>query len=149
MDAGAETVIIGSAAVTLPGFLENMASKYPDKIAAGVDAKRGYMSIHGWRETADMRALDFLRDLQGWGVNMAVYTDIDRDGLLGGANISAYREAGAIAGLKLIASGGVSSEGDILALSALNIYGAIIGKAIYEKKIDLEKIIKLTEGYRT
>ena len=146
MNAGADAVIIGSAAVTDPGFLEKIAARYPGRIAAGVDAKGGYMSIHGWSETAGIRALDFLRGLPGLGVNMAVYTDIDRDGLLEGANIDAYREAGEIAGLKLIASGGVSSEEDILALNALNIYGAIIGKAYYERKIDLARVIALTEG---
>jgi len=140
---GVSRVIIGSVAITRPGFLEEMAARYPGRIAAGVDARDGRIAIHGWRELTDVPALAFLRSLPRMGARVAVYTDIGRDGLLGGANIEAYREAYEIEGLDVIASGGVSSESDVTRLAALGVYGAIIGKALYAGKLDLRRAIKI------
>ena len=143
LDIGVSRVIIGSAAITNPGFLEKMAARHPGKIAAGVDAKGGLIAIHGWRELTGVVAFDFLTKLPQMGVGTAIYTDIGRDGLLGGANIEAYQATKAIAGLDIIASGGVSSESDVARLAGLGLCGAIIGKALYAGVLDLKRIIMI------
>ena len=143
LDIGVSRVIIGSAAITTPGFLEKMAARHPGKIAAGVDAKAGFIAIHGWREVTDVAAFDFLTKLPQMGVGTAIYTDISRDGLLGGANIEAYQATKVIEGLDVIASGGVSSESDVARLTELDLYGAIIGKALYAGVLDLRRAIQI------
>lgn len=143
LDAGVERVIIGSAAITTPGFLERMAKAHPGRIAAGVDAKGGMVAIHGWREVTDVDAFEFLKSLPTLGVDTAIYTDISRDGMMMGANIDAYRATKQIEGLNVIASGGVSAEADIIALKELKLYGAIIGRALYTGAIDLKKALQL------
>lgn len=142
-EAGVDRAIIGSAAITNPGFLEDMAARFPGKIAAGIDAKGGKVAIHGWREVTDIDALAYLGGLPERGISVAIYTDISRDGLLTGANIPAYRAADGIPGLHIIASGGVTHEADVSELAALGIYGAIIGKAIYAGVIDIKRAIDI------
>ncbi|NLG23971.1 MAG: 1-(5-phosphoribosyl)-5-((5-phosphoribosylamino)methylideneamino)imidazole-4-carboxamide isomerase, partial [Clostridiales bacterium] len=116
LSAGAGRAIIGSAAVTDRALVGRAAAAFPGKIAVGVDARDGKVAIHGWREVTDVDALAFLASLPDEGVDVAIYTDISRDGRLEGANLDAYREAAAIERLRIIASGGVSSEDDVAAL---------------------------------
>lgn len=138
LDAGVARVILGSAAVESPAFLEKSARAYPGRICAGYDAKDGRLAIHGWRELTDTDAFEALSALPGLGVEFAVYTDIARDGLLAGPNLAAYERAAKIPRLKLIASGGVTGEKDIAALRRLGLYGTIVGKALYEGRLRLE-----------
>lgn len=149
IDAGVDRVIIGSAAVTKPGFLSEMARAFPGKIAAGVDARGGKIAIHGWREITDEDAFPFMEKLPSIGVDTVIYTDIARDGMLGGANINAYRDTLAIEGLNVVASGGLSTYADIQALSEMGLYAAIIGKALYAGMIDLKLALSIAKGATT
>ena len=142
IDAGVHRVIVGTMAVENPALMEKLAFQFPGMIAAGIDARDGFIATHGWRELTDIRALDFLKTLPERGVNTTIYTDIACDGMLNGPNFSAYQALIAIEGLNVVASGGVSSDQDVLALSELNLYGCIIGKALYAGHIDLRSAIK-------
>lgn len=146
MDLGVDRVIIGSAAVSDPAFLARMAGLYPFKIAAGVDARGGYAAIHGWKVVTNVRALDLLSRLPDIGVQVAVYTDIARDGMLAGANLQAYRDTLGIKGLKVIASGGVSALEDIRTLAALGLHGAVVGKALLSGLLSLKDALISAEG---
>jgi phosphoribosylformimino-5-aminoimidazole carboxamide ribotide isomerase len=146
LDLGVDRVIIGSAAVTNPAFLEGVAGRYPRRIAAGVDARDGYAAIHGWKETTSVRAMDLLARLPGMGVAAAVYTDIARDGMMAGANLQAYRETRGISGLDIIASGGVSALEDIRALAGMGLCGAVVGKALLGGTLSLTDALAAAEG---
>lgn len=145
-EAGVSRVIIGTKACTNPEFAFELAAKYGEKIAVGIDAKGGKVAIRGWVEVSKSDAFELARNLASGGVKTFIYTDIDTDGMLSGANIAAQRKMlGVLAesGGRLIASGGVSSLADVENLRALggefaNLDGVIIGKAIYERKIDLK-----------
>lgn len=145
LNAGVGRAIIGSAAVTDRALVRHAATAFPGKIAVGVDARDGKVAIHGWREVTDVDALAFLASLPGDGVDVAIYTDISRDGKLEGANLDAYREAAAIEGLRVVASGGVSSEADVAALKKLGLSGAIVGKALYAGALDLGRALAIAE----
>ena len=108
----------------------------------------GFVAVSGWEETTKLRGVDFCVRLREAGVQTVIYTDIGRDGCLAGANLPLYRELSEIDGLDVIASGGVSFESDVAALAALNLHGAIIGKALYEGKLDLGRCIRLAKGER-
>ena len=138
LDAGVGRVILGSAAVENPGLLEQLAKRYPGRAAAGVDARNGFVAIHGWKTVTDLDAYAFVESLPSRGVDTVIYTDISRDGKLQGPNLSAYERLAGIQGMRVIASGGVSTEKDVQALAALNLYGAIIGKALYDGRITLK-----------
>jgi len=146
LNNGVGRVILGTIAVRDFGFVERMAAKYGEKVAVGVDAKNGYVAVSGWEETTALTGVDFCRKLRDAGVKTVIYTDIGRDGCLAGANIELYCELNAIDGLDVVASGGVSFESDVTALRDMNVYGAIIGKALYEGKLDLVRCLKLAKG---
>lgn len=146
LQSGVARVILGTIAVRDFGFVECMVKKYGDRIAVGVDAKDGFVAVSGWEETTRLTGVDFCRRLRDAGVKTVIYTDIGRDGCLAGANLPLYRELSEIEGLDVVASGGVSFESDITALSEMNIHGAIIGKALYEGKLDLRRCIALAKG---
>ncbi len=149
MDAGVNRVILGTLAVKDPEEMARLSSAYPGRIAAGVDARDGYIAIHGWREMTDVAAFDFMKRLPALGVDTAVYTDISRDGMLGGANLEAYRALREIGGLDVVASGGVSREADIISLRDMGLYGAIVGKALYASHLTLRRALELSkEGNR-
>ena len=141
LDAGVSRVILGSAAIENPQFMENLAKQYPGKVAAGVDARNGFVAIHGWKTVTDIVAYDFVESLPGRGIGTVIYTDISRDGKLQGPNIEAYQRLSQIKGLDIVASGGVSSAADISALAKLNLYAAIIGKALYDGRITLTQAL--------
>ena len=146
LQSGVARVILGTIAVRDFGFVERMVKKYGEKIAVGVDAKDGFVAVSGWEETTQLTGVDFCRRLRDAGVKTVIYTDIGRDGCLAGANLPLYRELNKIEGLDVVASGGVSFESDITALSEMNIHGAIIGKALYEGKLELRRCIALAKG---
>ena len=141
LDAGVERVIVGSAAVEKPELLEALAQLYSGRIAAGVDARDGKVAIHGWRVITGLDALAFVQNLPAQGVDTVIYTDIARDGMLMGPNFAAYEALSRIGGLRVVASGGVSSEKDVKTLAGMDLYAAIIGKAIYDGRIDVGQAI--------
>ena len=138
---GLDRVILGTAAVSDPAFLNAAVAKYGEKIAVGVDIKDGCVAVKGWTESSGLDAFDFCEDMQKRGVTTLICTDISRDGAMRGANHQLYRELSERFSMKIIASGGVSSMEDVEKLAALDLYGAIIGKAYYTGAIDLEKAI--------
>jgi len=146
MDLGVNRVILGTMAVENPRLMEKLAARYPGRIAAGVDAKDGFVAIHGWRTVTDLNAYDFVKNLPSQGVNTVIYTDISRDGLLRGANLPAYERLNQIDGLDIVASGGISFEREIEALRDMDIYAAIVGKALYTGKLDLNRVLAVARG---
>ena len=128
-------------AVTNYPFVEEMVRKYGDKIAVGVDAKDGFVATHGWLETSEVRGVDFCRRLCDTGVKTVIYTDISRDGKMQGTNLDLYKELSQIEGLDIVASGGISSLKEIEILKN-EVYGAILGKALYLGAIDLKEALK-------
>jgi phosphoribosylformimino-5-aminoimidazole carboxamide ribotide isomerase len=145
LSAGIDRVILGTAAVTEPGFVEKAVSAYGDKIAVGIDIKDGYVAIKGWTEKSEETAFDFTEKMQKIGVKTMICTDISKDGAMQGANHDLYRQLSERFDMDIIASGGVSSMVDVEKLSALNIHGAIVGKAYYTGAIDLKKAIEVAK----
>lgn len=143
--AGAGRVILGTVAVKDFGFVKRAAKKYPEKIAVGVDAADGKVAISGWREITGIDAVDFCRRLADEGINSVIYTDISRDGMLSGTNLSAYERLVGIKGLKITASGGITYLEEVRALKDMGVYAAILGKALYEGKLDLSEAVKIAE----
>ena len=141
LSLGAGRVILGTVAVTNYPFVEEMVRKYGDKIAVGVDAKDGFVATHGWLETSEVRGVDFCRRLRDTGVKTVIYTDISRDGKMQGTNLELYKELSQIEGLDIVASGGISSLKEIDILKN-EVYGAILGKALYLGAIDLKEALK-------
>ena len=143
--AGIDRVILGTAAVTSPGFVEEAVAKYGEKIAVGIDIKDGFVAIKGWTESSGLDAFGFTEKMQSIGVRTLICTDISRDGAMQGANHGLYRELSERFSMNIIASGGVSTMEDVQKLSALNIHGAIIGKAYYLGAIDLREAIEVAK----
>lgn len=141
-DAGVDRVILGTAAVTDPAFLEIAVKLYAGRIAVGVDIKDGRVAICGWTEKSEKDAFAFCRKMQDTGVRTLIVTDISRDGMLAGANLSLYKQLTDEFSLNIIASGGVSSVQDVASLKSANVYGAIVGKAIYEGTADLKTLVE-------
>ena len=143
IDAGVMRVILGTAALNDRAFLETVCRKYGDKIAVGADLKDGQVAIKGWLETSDVSGTEFLSQMQKLGVKTVICTDISRDGAMRGTNRELYRELSEKFSMDIVASGGVSTIEDIKALRAMNLYGAVVGKAIYTGDIDLKKAIEV------
>ena len=137
LSIGVNRVILGTAAVTDRAFLEAALQKYGEKIAVGVDLKDGYVAIKGWTETSQWTADAFFADLEALGVSTVICTDISRDGAMQGTNRALYKDLSTKYNIQLIASGGVSSIDDVKALNAMDLHGAIIGKAYYTGAINL------------
>lgn len=146
LDAGVYRVILGTAAITQPDFLENMVAKYGEKIAVGVDIKDGMVAIKGWTEVSTLTCDAFCEKLEKMGVKTIICTDISKDGLLSGTNLELYRHLGETYHMDIVASGGVSSLEDVAALEKMGLYGAILGKALYTGHIDLAEAVKLAKG---
>ena len=138
VDAGAFRVILGTAAVTDPAFLDEALATYGDKIAVGVDIRDGFVAIKGWTEVSALTCFDFCESLQKKGVSTVICTDISKDGLLGGTNLSLYADMAKKFGLNITASGGVSTVDDVSRLTEMGLYGAILGKALYTGALDLK-----------
>lgn len=142
-DAGVSRAILGTAAVSDPAFLEAAVAKYGNKIAAGCDLRDGVVAVKGWLESSGVTADEFFSRMTALGIDTIICTDIARDGAMRGANAALYGEImAAHPGIKLVASGGVSGMEDIGRLRALNMYGAIVGKAYYTGAIDLKKAVE-------
>ena len=140
---GVDRVILGTAAVTDPVFLEAALKKYGEKIAVGVDLKDGYVAIKGWTEKSELTAEAFFSKMEKLGVKTVICTDISRDGAMKGTNRELYKALSETYSIDLIASGGVSSLEDVEALAKMRLHGAIIGKAWYIGAIDLKTAIEV------
>ena len=144
IDAGVMRVILGTAALNDREFLESVCKKYGDKIAVGADLKDGQVAVKGWLETSDVSGMDFLSEMESLGVKTVICTDISRDGAMRGTNRELYKELSEKFSMDIVASGGVSTIDDIKALREMNLYGAIVGKAIYTGDIDISEAIGVT-----
>ena len=143
IDAGVDKVILGSAAIKNKNFLKQACLKFPNKIALGLDAKDGYLSVSGWKESSNQLTLDYLNEVNDYGVSRLIYTDIDRDGMKQSPNFDETIKVAEISNCPVIISGGVSSIHDIKKAKNLkNIEGIIVGKAIYDGDIQLEELAK-------
>ena len=145
ISSGVDRVILGTAAVTSEGFVEKAVEKYGEKIAVGIDIKDGFVAIKGWTETSNLDAFDFCEKMQKIGVKTVICTDISKDGAMQGTNHELYRQLSQKFSINIIASGGVSSIDDVEKLAALNLHGAIVGKAYYTGAINLSKAIEVAK----
>ena len=146
LSLGVNRVILGTVAVRNFAFVEEAVKKYGDKIAVGVDARDGKVAVSGWLETTEIDSLDFCKKLRDAGVKTVIYTDISKDGTLSGTNLEIYEKLSQIENLDIIASGGITFEDEIKKLASMNTYGAIVGKAVYAGKLDLERVLKIAGG---
>ena len=145
IDAGVEKVILGSAAIKDKNFLKEACKKFPDKIALGLDAKDGYLSVSGWKENSNLKTIEFLKDVNEYGASRLIYTDINRDGMKQSPNFNETENVANNSNCPVIISGGVSSIDDIKKAKELgnkNIEGIIVGKAIYDADIKLDELAK-------
>lgn len=145
IDCDVMRVIIGTAAITDPDFLSEALKLYGEKVAVGVDIKDGKVAIHGWTQTADFTCDEFIKMMQNKGVKTIICTDVSKDGMMSGTNLSLYKELSQKFDVDIVASGGVSSIDDVKALKEMNLYGAILGKALYTNSIDLAEAISISK----
>ena len=143
IDAGADKVILGSAAIKDKNFLKQTCEKFKNKIALGLDAKNGYLSVSGWKVNSNQLTLDYLKEVNDYGVSRLIYTDINKDGMKQSPNFEETIKIAEISNCPIIISGGVSSIDDIKKAKNLkNVEGIIVGKAIYDGDIQLEELVK-------
>ena len=145
LDAGVSRVILGTAAVNDPVFLREAVAAYGSAVAVGADVKDGCIAIKGWLETSKLTLEEFLRDMQSLGIRNVICTDISRDGAMRGTNLELYRALSKAFRMEITASGGVSTLEDVKALRAMDLYGAIIGKAYYTGAIDLKEALEVAK----
>ena len=143
VDAGVEKVILGSAAIKNKDFLKDACLKFPGKIALGLDAKDSKLSVSGWKESSNKTTLEFLKEVNDYGMSRLIFTDINRDGTKESPNFNETSKVASISNCPVIISGGVSSINDVIkARNMENIEGIIVGKAIYDGDIKLEELVK-------
>ncbi|MDI9476479.1 MAG: 1-(5-phosphoribosyl)-5-[(5-phosphoribosylamino)methylideneamino]imidazole-4-carboxamide isomerase [Natronincolaceae bacterium] len=140
IDIGADKVIIGTKAVQDEQMLKQAVNAYGEKIAVAIDAKKGYIAIDGWTKTSTVDALQFAKRIEQLGVKTIIYTDVERDGMLKGPNFKTIKDMNDSVSMDVIASGGISSIDDLEKLSEIGVAGAIVGKALYEGKINLTNL---------
>ena len=144
MEWAARSVPHGTMAIENKNLLKELINKYgQEKIVVSIDARNKKVATHGWEKLSDIDSVDLCKELEQIGVKTIVYTDISKDGMLKGPNFDIYKELSQKTSLDIIASGGVTSIDDIKKLRDMNMYGAIIGKALYDKKLDLKEVIDL------
>ncbi|WMJ78022.1 MULTISPECIES: 1-(5-phosphoribosyl)-5-[(5-phosphoribosylamino)methylideneamino]imidazole-4-carboxamide isomerase [unclassified Sedimentibacter] len=142
LDVGVKRVIVGTMAVENQQLLTELAAKYKDYLAVSIDALNGKVATRGWQSVGDIDSVDICKFLESIGIKTIVYTDISKDGMLSGPNFGVYEELSSKTGLDIIASGGVTTIADIEKLSSMNMYGAIIGKALYDNRMDFAEALK-------
>lgn len=143
LDMGVNRVIIGSMAVKNKELLKDLVKKYKEKIVVSIDAKNGKVAIEGWEEVSSLDSVELCKELEEIGAKTIVYTDISKDGMMIGPNFNIYEKLSKETSLDIIASGGVTTLEDVKKLNLMNLYGAIIGKSLYENKIELEEALSL------
>lgn len=143
LDMGVNRVIVGSIAIKNKELLKKLVKKYKEKIVVSIDAKNGKVAVQGWEEISDVDSLELCKELEQIGVKTIVYTDISKDGMMIGPNFNIYEKLSKETNLDIIASGGVTTIEDVKRLKDMDLYGAIIGKALYENKIELKEVLDL------
>jgi phosphoribosylformimino-5-aminoimidazole carboxamide ribotide isomerase len=149
LQLGISRVVLGSAAQKNPAFVDEACRFFPGRIVVGIDARDGFVAIHGWKDVTETRAVELAKRMEGFGVEAIIYTDISRDGMLAGPNIEATRELAEAISIPVIASGGVSSLQDIerlLTIESSGVTGVITGKALYSGALDLRAAVNLARG---
>jgi phosphoribosylformimino-5-aminoimidazole carboxamide ribotide isomerase len=143
LNAGVSRVVLGTAALTDRALLEQVCLEFPRRIVLGLDARDGRVAVKGWTAVSNVKAIDLLKELSGCAVAAVVYTDIARDGMLNGPNLPALKEIAEFSSFPLIASGGITSLGDLKSVQSIGpkIEGAIIGKALYDGKLDYQAAV--------
>ena len=146
LSLGVGRCILGSVAVTDFDFTARMLQKYGEKIAVGVDAKDGYVAIHGWKEVSAEKGVDFCKRLADAGCRAIIYTDIACDGAMQGTNLALYRQLQTeVPGVEFTASGGIASEAELLELERMGLAAAILGKSLYTGALDLKRCVELVQ----
>ncbi len=145
-EMGIARVILGTNALKEPSLIAQLVERYGEKIAVGVDAHNGFVAVNAWEEVSQVRAVELCLKMKSIGVTTIIYTDISKDGMLSGPNIEATAEIINSTGLNIIASGGVTSMEDLYAVEGIGSGGAIIGRALYEHRLDLSQVIKTFEN---
>jgi phosphoribosylformimino-5-aminoimidazole carboxamide ribotide isomerase len=145
LELGAARVVLGTAALRDPELVKAAVRAHGEKIVVGIDAKDGYVAVEGWGEVSRVRAVEFCARMRDIGVRTVVYTDIAKDGMMAGPNVSATKELVDLGGIDVVASGGVASLADLHELNRAGARGAIIGRALYDGAIDLKKAVDIFE----
>lgn len=141
LSLGVKRVILGTAAIRNYPFVEEAVKEFGNAVAVGVDAKEGFVAVSGWQETTNVNSVEFCKKLRDTGVSTVIYTDISKDGMLSGTNLEIYKELSKIQGLDIVASGGITFADELKTLNEMGIYGAIVGKAVYEGKLSLKNAL--------
>lgn len=141
LEMGVGQVIIGTAALKNKPWIKKMIEDYQDKIVVSIDAIKGLIATDGWETVSGIKAIDYIKELESFGLRRIVYTDIEKDGMLSGPNFQMYAELQRNVSLEIIASGGITTIDDIKKLKEMGLYGAIIGKALYNGNLDLEEVL--------
>ena len=145
-NVGVKRVIIGTAAVKNPDFVKEAVREFGKLVSVGVDTHDGFVATDGWIEKSNLSGYEFCERMRDFGVTNVIYTDISKDGALSGTNLDIYQKLSTIKDLTITASGGVTFIDEIKKLNEMDIYGAIVGKAIYEGKLDLQTVLSVAGG---
>lgn len=148
LENGIDRVILGSAAIKDPDFVKEAVKKYPAKIAVSIDALNGMVSADGWTDTSEINYIELAKHMEDIGIQYLIFTDISKDGMLSGPNLTMLDELKSAVSCNIIASGGVANLKDIINLTDLDIFGAICGKSIYSGTLDLKKAIEVAHAAR-
>lgn len=143
LDIGVSRVIVGTMAIENQSLLKELTNIYKEKIVVSIDAFKGKVATRGWQDVGETNSVDLCLFLQDIGIKTIVYTDISKDGMLAGPNFEIYEELSQKTNLNIIASGGVTTISDIEKLNKMNMYGAILGKALYDNKLDFKEALKI------
>lgn len=149
LEAGLSRVILGTVAIKNPELVKSACAKYPGRIVVGIDSKDGLVAVEGWAEASTRTAVDLALEMKIYGVERIIYTDVSRDGTLQGPNLEATKQLAEATGMRVVASGGVSSLDDIrdlMAVEAVGVDAVILGKSIYTGAIELEEALELVKG---
>jgi phosphoribosylformimino-5-aminoimidazole carboxamide ribotide isomerase len=138
---GVSNLIIGTAALKNKPWVREMIAAYGERIIVSIDALKGWIATDGWESVSTIKALDFIKELESYGLRRIVYTDIQRDGMLSGPNFRMYEELLKSTSLEVLAAGGITTFGDIKRLQEIGLYGAIVGKALYDGNLELEEVL--------
>ncbi len=141
LQVGVDRVIIGTAALTNPDWIRDMFRQYGQRIIVSIDAVGGLVAVDGWETVSRIRAVDLVRELEGAGLRRVVYTDIEKDGMLAGPNFAMYEELQKLSTVEIIASGGITTLSDVRRLRDMELYGAIIGKSLYNGNLTLKEVL--------